>query len=213
MNYLHTIINHFIIPTKKTTISKKSSNAISHHTITIEGYHIPIVLKRSATTKHIRLNHTPGHDIHISIPYYMSDQTVQLYIRQHNSWILKQYLSKSDSLISSNPDLCDHSREHFLTYKQSALEFCTRKVQQRNQKLWWKYQKITVKSLKTKRWSCSSKWNLNFNYKLMFLPEPMADYIIVHELCHLREMNHGPQFWKLVEEVYGPEWKKWKKIN
>lgn len=49
------------------------------------------------------------------------------------------------------------------------------------------------------RWgSCSSKGNLNFSYKLSLLPERLVDYIVVHELCHLIEFNHGPNFWKLV---------------
>lgn len=52
-----------------------------------------------------------------------------------------------------------------------------------------------------RRWgSCSSRGNLNFNYRLIFLPDHLFDYIIIHELCHLREMNHGPAFWSLVSK-------------
>ncbi len=52
-----------------------------------------------------------------------------------------------------------------------------------------------------RRWgSCSSRGNLNFNYRLIFLPDHLFDYIIIHELCHLVEMNHGPRFWALVAQ-------------
>lgn len=52
------------------------------------------------------------------------------------------------------------------------------------------------------RWgSASERGNLNFNYKLLFLPLEVADYVIVHELCHLAEFNHSPAFWRLVERA------------
>ena len=58
--------------------------------------------------------------------------------------------------------------------------------------------KIFIKDLRSRWGSCSERGNLNFNYKLVLLPPPLADYVIVHELCHLREFNHSPKFWALV---------------
>ncbi len=58
--------------------------------------------------------------------------------------------------------------------------------------------KIFIKNTRTRWGSCSSKGNLNFSYRLSLLPLHLADYIIIHELCHLREFNHSSRFWDLV---------------
>lgn len=74
---------------------------------------------------------------------------------------------------------------------------------------------IRIKSQK-KRWgSCSSKGNLNFNWKIVMMPDEMFDYIIVHELCHLKHLNHSKLFWESVEKIL-PDYKireKWIKEN
>ena len=57
------------------------------------------------------------------------------------------------------------------------------------------------------RWgSCSGKGNITFNYKLVLLPPELRDYVVVHELCHLVELNHSRAFWELVGKIL-PEWK------
>lgn len=61
--------------------------------------------------------------------------------------------------------------------------------------------RIAVKEQKTRWGSCSIKGNLNFNWKLVLMPERIMDYVIVHELAHRKQMNHSAAFWKEVETV------------
>src|SRR6185369_1027600 len=63
------------------------------------------------------------------------------------------------------------------------------------------YGRVSIKDTKSRWGSCSKRGNLNFNYKILFLPPHLADYLIVHELCHLKEFNHSPRFWSLVGQT------------
>lgn len=72
------------------------------------------------------------------------------------------------------------------------------------------YGRITIRNQKTRWGSCSSKGNLNFNCLLMLAPDEVVDYVVMHELCHLIEMNHSKAFWKQVEQMM-PDYKKHRK--
>jgi predicted metal-dependent hydrolase len=68
------------------------------------------------------------------------------------------------------------------------------------------YNRVKLKGQRTIWGSCSPRHNLNFNWRLVMTPEPVIEYVLVHELAHLREMNHSPRFWKIVEQ-YCPRWR------
>lgn len=92
------------------------------------------------------------------------------------------------------------SQKHYLAYKEAARALVHRRLDELNVHD-FVYHRVSIKNM-TSRWgSCSSKKNLNFNYRILFLPPHLQDYIIVHELCHLKVFNHSLAFWNLVAET------------
>lgn len=72
------------------------------------------------------------------------------------------------------------------------------------------YNKLKIKDQKTRWGSCSNKGNINLNWRIIMAPNQVVAYVIIHELAHLRHMNHSKEFWKMVEK-YLSDYKKWKK--
>lgn len=90
------------------------------------------------------------------------------------------------------------SRQHYLRHKEAARDYIHERLTHWNRFYGCNLRKVFIKNHRSRWGSCSSKGNLNFNYRLLFLPPQLADYIVVHELCHLRHMNHSKKFWELV---------------
>lgn len=91
--------------------------------------------------------------------------------------------------------------QNYLKYKKDAEDLVRERLEYFNQFYNYKWGKVTIRNQKTRWGSCSKKGNLNFNYKIALLSPDQADYIIVHELCHLKEFNHGKKFWDLVSQT------------
>lgn len=90
---------------------------------------------------------------------------------------------------------------HYLANKERARAFIHSRIEVYNAHFQLVIGKVSVKNQKTCWGSCSRKGNLNFNYVLVLLPVPVADYVIVHELCHLVHFNHSRAFWELVARI------------
>lgn len=95
-------------------------------------------------------------------------------------------------------------------YRREAARLIGEKVEKTGDRLGLIYRRIALKEMRTRWGSCSIKGNLNFNWKLILMPEPVIDYVVVHELTHLKEMNHGKRFWALVEKEC-PTWRERRK--
>ena len=127
---------------------------------------------------------------------------MRLFINAKKKWILKSLKKISTPRrFQSGVALPKHSKKEYAAYRKQAHALTVRKLEHFNKHYRFTYQKIFIKNQKTRWGSCSRRGNLNFNYKIIFLPEELQDYLIVHELCHLQEMNHGKGFWNLVGET------------
>jgi len=94
--------------------------------------------------------------------------------------------------------------------KELARAFILARLQVLNQHYGFAYQRVAIRNSRSRWGSCSQKGNLNFHYRLLHLPAHLTDYVIVHELCHLAELNHSPQFWALVAKTI-PDWKTYRR--
>ncbi len=90
--------------------------------------------------------------------------------------------------------------KHYLEHKEAARELILSRLQYHNEHYGYQWNRVAIRNQRRCWGSCTSLRNLNFSYKLLFLPEHLLDYVVVHEMCHLQELNHGPNFWALVEE-------------
>jgi predicted metal-dependent hydrolase len=91
-------------------------------------------------------------------------------------------------------------KKHYAEHKEAARDLCHERLAHYNQHYSLHFNRVAIRNTRSRWGSCSSKKNLNFNYRILFLPAQLQDYLIVHELCHLQEMNHAAGFWNLVAQ-------------
>lgn len=138
----------------------------------------------------------------IRAPLRMSKKKICEFIRQKETWIYEH--RKTAAIRQEKRNMMDGKRmtdEEKQELAQKACVIIAEKVSFFAQKMGVTYGKITIRDQKTRWGSCSSKGNLNFNFRLLLAPEKVLDYVVVHELCHRKQMNHSEQFWAEVEAI------------
>lgn len=156
---------------------------------------VPYTLKVSSRAKRLRLAVYCDGAFVVTAPRYLPSNLIEKFIIRKSQWVVDKidYFSTfSKSLKTKN------TKADFLKYKDQALTLAEERIAKYNKIYKFEFNKINIKNQKTRWGSCSRKGNLNFNYKIALLPQRLADYIIVHELCHLGQFNHSQKFWNLV---------------
>lgn len=154
-------------------------------------------IRNTLRSKKIQIAIRSDGSIVVSKSPRVSVAQVEIFVQQKKSWIKEKILEQT-----SRPKklLAHYSTKDFHIHKESARVLVYERIKHFNAQYQFTVGRVTIRNQQSRWGSCSSKGNLNFNYKLVFLPQELADYVIVHELCHLKEMNHGKRFWQLVAE-------------
>ena len=144
----------------------------------------------------------------VRAPIFVSNREIQKFIDEKSVWIEKaiEKIKMRNEQESSMPKL---TAEEIYQFADKALEIIPKRVEYYARIMGARYGRITIRNQVSRWGSCSVKGNLNFNCLLMLCPAEVLDYVVVHELCHLKEMNHSKNFWSLVES-FCPEYRQHK---
>lgn len=166
--------------------------------ITLQNKKVAYTLRKSKRARRMRLAVYCDGSVVVTTPHDLRETIAEKFIREKVEWLFskinffKQFKGKP---------LARYSQDDYRKYKERALNLVQEKIVYFSKVHGFNHNQIRIKNQKTCWGSCSKKRNLNFNYKILFLPQKTQDYIVAHELCHLVELNHSKRFWTLVAKV------------
>ena len=167
------------------------------------------VIRSNRKTVAIQVNS----DLSVTVraPRSVSEKDIEEILKKKEAWISKhiEKIKKTKERLEAESTE-KLTREKVIALAEEALKIIPARVEYFAKVIGVTYGKITIRNQKTRWGSCSSKGNLNFNCLLMLAPPEVLDYVVVHELCHRKQMNHSKAFWLEVEKVL-PDYKEARK--
>ncbi|MCP3688759.1 MAG: M48 family metallopeptidase [Gammaproteobacteria bacterium] len=180
-------------------------------------------LRVSSRARYAKLQIKPYTGLEVVIPRGFPKRAVHEFVKQHSDWIRQQlqkhqqrytipelpgsiHLAINQTTTSTDGfDFSSNSYQHNLKMLRSwlrnrAWELLPPMLEALSVKHGLSYKKLSIRSQKTRWGSCSSNATISLNDQLLFVPEQTAGYLMIHELCHTRHMNHSAWFWSLVED-------------
>ena len=167
------------------------------------------VIRSNRKTVAIQVNSNLS--VTVRAPRSVSEKDIEEILKKKEAWISKhiEKIKETKERVEAEPTE-KLTREKVIALAEEALKVIPERVEYFAKVIGVTYGKITVRNQKTRWGSCSSKGNLNFNCLLMLAPPEVLDYVVVHELCHRKQMNHSKAFWLEVEKVL-PDYKEARK--
>ncbi|MEE1312341.1 MAG: SprT family zinc-dependent metalloprotease [Lachnospiraceae bacterium] len=160
------------------------------------------VIKSKRKTLAIQI--TSDGSILVRAPKQMTKEEIKKFVWQQENWIQK-HQKKVEVRKKEVGQLVKLNEEEKQKLKEQAKKVFKEKAAYYARIIGVNYGRITIREQKTRWGSCSQKGNLNFNFRLLLAPEKVLDYVVVHELCHRKQMNHSKIFWSEVARVF-PEY-------
>lgn len=157
-------------------------------------------VRPSRRARNLRLSVTRSQEVIVTVPNrFVSEVMIRHFVDKHREWIHRQVkrMEKYTDMIT-----LPNTRADYLEKKNKVIELLKGRVEFFAGLYGFKYGRISVRNQSSIWGSCSRRGNLQFNYKIYYLSQKLRDYIVVHEICHLREHNHGVRFWALVSKVF-----------
>lgn len=163
--------------------------------IVVDGKEVFYELRLSARAQRLRLTVYPGGRLVLSVPQHTSTDRPDIFLHRHTDWILRaiERFSKKKKLPGGVRD--------YVKNRAQAHTLVKNRIAHLNAHYGFKIGRITIRNTSSRWGSCSKRGNLNFNYKIVHLRPELQDYIIVHELAHLKYFDHSKAFWSTVAEV------------
>ena len=175
----------------------------------VEKYNIPYRVIRSSR-RTISVQIAPSGEVLVRCPRRMSNADIRRFVESKSDWIEKHLEKRTAAVrlpVFTDEQLQVLARQERQTIPERVAHFAPL--------VGVTYGRITIRSQHTLWGSCSGKGNLSFNCLLMLTPPEVLDYVVVHELCHRKEMNHSARFWAEVGRVL-PDYeirRKWLREN
>ncbi len=181
--------------------------------IKINENKIEYTLKMSERARRMRLAVYRDGDFVVTAPRNIDENIIEKFILSKAQWVIDKIKRFKDNPVKI---FTKGNYKEYREYKDEALALAEERIRYYNEVYGFSFNKITIKNQRTRWGSCSKKRNLNFNYKIALISQELSDYVIVHELCHLKEFNHSKEFWNIVGKTisdYSERRKKLRKIS
>ncbi len=143
---------------------------------------------------------TPAGEVLVRAPMKLSRARIEEFVRSRQDWVLA-HLEKRKADLAEAASVQPLSEAELAELRARAKEIFARRVAELAPAVGVSWGNITIRFQRSRWGSCSAKGNLNFNALLLLAPPEVLDYVVVHELCHRRELNHSPRFWAEVARV------------